>query len=168
MFSAGNHVVYSSHGVCEITEIKTMSFGGETKQYYVLSPINDKRSTIFIPIDNMVLLSQMRPVLTKEEIDELLASVIPGTCSWIPSDSERKNFCAATIKSGDRLAILHMIEMLYLHRERMMDEKKHFHVTDERFLNDAEKMLNDEFAFVLGISTSEVEHYVEERVKKSS
>ncbi len=168
MFSAGNHVVYSSHGVCEITEIKTMSFGSETKQYYVLSPINDKRSTIFIPIDNMVLLSQMRPVLTKEEIDELLDSVEPGTCSWIPSDSERKSFCAATIKSGDRLAILHMIEMLYLHRERMEEENKHFHVTDERFLNDAEKMLNDEFAFVLGISTSEVEHYVEERVKKTS
>ena len=168
MFREGAHVVYTSHGVCEITEIKTMSFGDDTKQYYVLSPINDKRSTIFIPIDNMVLLSQMRPVLTKEEIDELLGSVIPGTCSWIQSDSERKSFCAATIKSGDRLAILHMIEMLYMHRERMAAENKHFHVTDERFLNDAEKMLNDEFAFVLGISTSEVENYVAERVKKSS
>ena len=168
MFSVGSHVVYGSHGVCEISEYRTMAFGDDDKEYYVLSPIYDKRSTIFVPFDNMVLLSQMRPVLTKEEIDELIDSVIPGTYGWIPSDSERKSFCAATMKSGDRLAIFHMIEMLYMHRERMLDEKKHFHVTDERFLKDAEKMINDEFAFVLGIPCSEVEHYVEERLKKSS
>lgn len=168
MFSAGCHVIYGSHGVCEISEIKSMSFGDEHKEYYVLSPINDKRSTIFVPTDNERLLSQMRPVLTKEEIDALLDSIEPGAVEWIASDAERKEFCTSTIKSGDRLAMFHMIGMLYLHREEMIDQKKHFHVTDERFLKDAEKMLHDEFAFVLGMTASEVEAYIGNRIKKSS
>ncbi|MBQ7669387.1 MAG: hypothetical protein IJS45_01555 [Clostridia bacterium] len=167
MYKAGDHVVYGSHGVCAVTELRQMVFGTEHKDYYVLSPINDKRSTIFIPVDSENLVCQMKRVLTKDEIDELLYSVEPGSLEWIPSDSERKAFCTHTLKNGDRLEMLHMIDMLYMHRERMKDQKKHFHVTDEKFLREAEKLLHDEFSFVLGIPVSEVGEYIGEKLKSS-
>ena len=168
MYSVGEHVIYGTHGVCCISEITTMCFGPENKEYYVLSPLADPRSTIFVPLDSEILLSQMRPVLTKEEIDELLCSLEHGSLSWITNDSERKEFCQATLKSGDRLEILRMIDMLSIHREEMQDQKKHFHVTDERFLKEAEKLLHDEFSFVLGIPRAEVVSYIGEKVEKSS
>ncbi len=168
MYSVGEHVVYGTHGVCRISEITTMQFGIENKEYYVLSPVSDPRSTIFVPVDNEVLLSQMRPVLTKEEIDEMLCSIIPGSQSWIASDAERKEFCQTTLKSGDCLAILRMIDMLYVHQIEMREQKKHFHVTDERFLREAEKLLHDEFSFVLGIPRTEVVSYIGDKVEKSS
>lgn len=168
MFSVGEHVVYGTHGVCAISEVTSMSFGSEKRDYYVLSPVSDPKSTIFVPVDNETLIAQMRRVLTKEEIDALLDSVEPCALEWIANDSKRKEFCAATIKSGDRLAIINMIEMLYLHQEEMRDQKKHFHVTDERFLREAEKLLHDEFAFVLGIPNIEVYEYIGSRIKKSS
>ena len=168
MYSAGEHVVYGTHGVCCITEVTVMPFGSEEKNYYVLSPIADKRSTIFVPCDNEKLTSQMKKVLTKNEIDMLLDDVVPGALEWIECDSKRKEFCAATIKSGDRMAIINMISMLYLHRERMENQKKHIHVTDERFLREGEKLLHDEFAFVLGIPPVEVHEYIGNRIKKTS
>ena len=167
MYKAGDHVVYGSHGVCAVSELRQMAFGTEHKDYYVLSPINDKRSTIFIPVDSENLVGQMKRVLTKDEIDELLYSVEPGFLEWIPSDSERKAFCTLTIKNGDRLEMLHMIDMLCMHRERMKDQKKHFHVTDEKFLREAEKLLHDEFSFVLGIPVNEVVDYIGEKLKSS-
>ena len=168
MFTVGEHVIYGTHGVCCISEIKQMSFGADSRDYYVLTPVSERRSTIFVPVDNETLLAQMRKVLTKEEIDDLLDSVEPGSLEWIASDSERKDFCNKTIKSGDRLAIIGMIEMLYLHQEEMKSAKKHFHVTDERFLREAEKLLHDEFSFVLGITGTEVHEYIGSRIKKSS
>ena len=168
MFSAGEHVVYGTHGVCCISELTKMPFGADLREYYVLSPIGDPRSKIFVPVDNENLTSQMRSVLTKPQIDELLASVVPGSLDWIESDSERKEYCTSTIKSGDRYEIIRMIDMLYLHQEEMKSQKKHFHVTDERFLREGEKLLHDEFAFVLGISRADVVSYISERIEASS
>ena len=168
MYSVGEHVIYGTHGVCRIGEIKTMSFGPDSKEYYVLSPLSDPRSTIFVPVDSEILLSQMRPVLTREEIDDLIDSLEPGSQDWIVNDSKRKEFFQTTLKSGDRLALLRMIDMLYIHQEEMRDQKKHFHVTDERFLREAEKLLHDEFAFVLGIPRGEVISYIGERLEQSS
>ena len=168
MYSVGEHVVYGTHGVCCISEITTMQFGLENKEYYVLSPVSDPRSTIFVPVDNESLLSQMRHVLTKEEIDDMLSAIVPGSQCWIASDSERKEYCQATLKSGDCRAILKMIDMLYIHQVEMREKKKHFHVTDERFLREAEKLLHDEFSFVLGIPRTDVISYIGEKVEQSS
>ncbi len=166
MYSAGDNVVYGTHGVCSICEVTSMLFGSDMRDYYVLAPISDPKSKIFVPVDNETLLSQMRPIMTKEEIAILLDSVVPDALEWIPNDSERKNFCASVIKSGDRMALINLIEMLWKHQERMRDSKKHFHVTDERFLRDAEKMLGEEFSFVLGIPSYEVPSYISSRIAK--
>ncbi len=168
MYSTGEFVLYGTHGVCRITEVTGMKFGNETRHYYVLSPVSERKSTIFVPVDSEVLLAQMRRVLTKEEIDALLAAVVPGALSWIVNDSERKEFCALTIKSGDRMALINLIEMMYLHQEETRNCKKHFHVTDERFLREAEKLLHEEFAFVLGIPLLDVHAYIGERIRKTS
>ncbi|MBR0303369.1 MAG: CarD family transcriptional regulator, partial [Clostridia bacterium] len=104
----------------------------------------------------------------RDEIDSLLLSVAAAVDEWIESDRERKEFFTSTIRSGDRLALLQMIRTLCLHRARMKDEKKHFHVTDERFLREAENLLHDEFAFSLGISRAEVSEYINERIELTS
>ena len=168
MYSAGDHIVYGTQGVCRVTELTSMPLGNEMKDYYVLSPLSDPRSKIFVPVDNPALVSQMRKVLTRDEIECLLSSVSPDTDMWIESDRDRKEFCANTIRSGDRLALLNLIRMLCVHRDIMKDQKKHFHVTDERFLREAENLLHDEFSFVLGLSRSEVSSYINEKLEMTS
>ena len=168
MFSAGESVVYGTHGVCVIDDVTVMPLGATEKEYYILSPVSDPKSTIYVPLDSEVLVSQMRRVLTAEQIDELISKLDSSSYDWIPVDSERKSFCQSILKSGDRLKLMNMIRMLYARQEELRNQKKHFHVADERFLKDACKLVHDEFSFVLGISASDVPAYIENKVKQTS
>ncbi len=170
MYSVGEAVIYGNHGVCKVKEITEMSFGNgsDRKKYYVLCPVSNPRSIIYVPTDNDALTSRIRPLLSEAEIDEIISSVPPEKLQWIASDIKRKEFCGETLKSGDRFRIMQMIGMLYDQREALRDQKKHFHVVDERFLKDATRLLHEEFAYVLGISPADVPEYISSRIKASS
>ena len=164
MFSVGDAVVYGVQGVCRIREMCTKKFGREEQEYFVLCPIFDEKSVIYVPADKPALLSQMRAVLTREELRQLLDSAAQDETIWIEDDSHRRNYCAEVIKSGDRQALLKLVSMLYLHSEELRGQKKHFHIADERSLKQAKKLLHDEFAFVLGITPEDVPEYIARHV----
>lgn len=164
MFSVGDAVVYGVQGVCRIREMCTKKFGKEEQEYFVLCPIFDEKSVIYVPTDKPALLAQMRSVLTKEELQELIASAGDRNALWIEDDSHRRDFCAEVIKSGDRGALMQLVSMLYLHSEELKGQKKHFHMADERSLKQAKKLLHDEFAFVLGITPEEVPEYISRHI----
>ncbi len=44
--------------------------------------------------------------------------------------------------------------------------KKHFHISDEKYLREAERLLHDEFSYTLNISNEEVPAYILKRIKK--
>lgn len=160
-YSVGDTVVYGTQGVCSVKEISPLAFGGASKDYYVLCPIGDCRSKIYVPCDNESLTSQMRPLLTPDEIREIISASEKKKTEWIASDSERKEYCASIIKNGDRTELMSMVAMLYLRQEDLKNQKKHFHVSDERFLREGVRLLHEEFAFSLGISIAEVPSYIE-------
>ena len=67
-------VLYGSDGICRISEIVTRDFGGAPVEYYVLKPIRQEASTIYVPVNNEALVHKMRHVLPEE----------PSTCfAWI-------------------------------------------------------------------------------------
>lgn len=164
MFSVGDAVVYGVQGVCRIRELCTKKFGREEQEYYVLCPIFDEKSVIYVPTDKPALLAQMRAVLTRAELHELLASAGQQDNLWIENDNHRRDFCAEVIKSGDRSALMGLVSMLYMHSEELKGQKKHFHIADERSLKQAKKLLHDEFAFVLGIRPEEVPDYISSHI----
>ena len=164
MFCVGDAVVYGVQGVCRIREMCTKKFGREEQEYYVLCPIFDEKSVIYVPTDKPALLAQMRTVLTPEELRGLIDSAAHDETLWIEDDSHRRNFCAEVIKSGDRKALMQLVSMLYLHSEELRGQKKHFHIADERSLKQAKKLLHDEFAFVLGITPEEVPDYISRHI----
>lgn len=164
MFCVGEAVVYGVQGVCRIREMCTKKFGKEEQEYFVLCPIFDEKSVIYVPTDKPALLAQMRSVLTKEELRELIASAGEQDAQWIENDSHRRDFCTEVIKSGDRSALMQLVSMLYLHSEELKGQKKHFHIADERSLKQAKKLLHDEFAFVLGITPEEVPEYISRHI----
>ena len=73
MFAVGSFVVYRAEGVCRISDIKAESFGviGSKENYYILTPLNDEKSTVFVPVANETLVGMMRPLLSAEEITAL-------------------------------------------------------------------------------------------------
>jgi CarD family transcriptional regulator len=166
MFSVGDTVSYGTQGICKIKEITDMAIGKIIKRYFVLIPIQDERATVYVPTDNEKLLHNMRTVLSVEQINDLIDNAAQNPIDWIENDLARKEHCNNIIKSGDRAELMRLIEMLYLRREELKSTKKHFHISDEKYLREAERILHNEFSFTLNIPTDKVPDYILNRIKK--
>ena len=70
-----DYVHYGAYGVCRVEDLRSMRFGpGEPlREYYVLRSVDQHGADIYVPADNAALTARMRPVLSREEIDRLLA-----------------------------------------------------------------------------------------------
>ena len=158
MLAVGQTVVYGTQGVCTVREISMLKLGKTKGEYYVLSPVDDPGSTVYVPTANEKLMGKLRPVLTEKEADALIEPL-----EWIVSDAERKSACDDIVKSGDRKQLMQLVGMLYRRREALKDQKKHFHNIDAQYLKTAERMLHGELAYALGIAADDVADYIRRR-----
>lgn len=160
MYQPGDRVVYGSHGVCNVIALEIRSVNRKKVEYYVLSPIEQNEARFYVPTQNQTALSKLRPVMTKEELDQLLNDPNNFTDCWIPDENRRKLVYRELINSSDRGRLIGMVHALHLHREQQQSMGRKFHLCDENFLRDAEKLLNEEFSLVLNIPVSEIRDYV--------
>ena len=158
MLEPGQTVLYGTEGICTIEAIETLRIGGKRSKYYVLRPVYRTRATIYVPTDNELLCSRMRPVL----------SAAGESISWIDDPNERKQVFAQILSGGDRRRVLHLIRMLYVRRRELQKNGKHLRIADEQTLRDAEKLLNDEFAHVLHIPQPDVPDYIRSRMEREA
>ena len=64
MFCVGQTVLYGSNGVCMVDDVTEKRIGKTKMQYYVLKPLCNNTSTLFVPTANQQLVSKMRRILT--------------------------------------------------------------------------------------------------------
>ena len=107
----------------------------------------------------------MRHVLPEEEILALIEGMPDEQAHWIENDEERKTAYRETLSTGDRPGLIRMIKSLYLRQKEMKGNGKHLRAADERFFKEAERMLYDEFALVLGMEPEEVLPFILERIQ---
>lgn len=160
MFDTGDTVLYSAKGICKITGISEQKFGGSKRKYYVLEPVYQKNSSVFIPADNEKLLSKMKPVLTKDEIDGIIHETVSCCPEWIENENERKLYFSGILAGGSRKELILLIKTIYEHRRELTEKGKKLHACDEVTFKEAEALLYDEFAYVLGIKPTEVVFYI--------
>ncbi|MEE0859328.1 MAG: CarD family transcriptional regulator [Acutalibacteraceae bacterium] len=156
MYSIGATVIYRNEGVCEITDIIVRRFKDKDMEYYVLKPIYKDNAEIYVPKNNAELVSKMKKVLTKDEILELINAMPCEEDIWVSNESDRKDKYKEILARGDRTELVRLIKTLYIHKQNQKKAGKKLHLADERFLKDAERILYDEFAYVLNIAQDEV------------
>ncbi len=166
MYNIGERIVYGSTGVVEIVDISEQSIAGETKKYYVVKEISGNSSSLtYIPLDNEMLVSQMRPLFTRENIDSIIeeARHIPEM-DWIDDNRARSNEYKKIIMSGDYPKMIAMIGAIYNTGKRRCEEGKKNYLADENSMKKAEKLIYSEFALVLGIDESDIPAYISEKI----
>ncbi len=156
MFEAGDTVIYGSQGVCKITGTEQKRIGGKYVNYLVLHPVYDENSTIFVPADNESLIGKMKPVLSEEEVYDMINSISEEEIIEAGDDNERREQYQKIITEGDRYMLFRLIKTLYLKRISQEKKGKKLHQSDEAILKQAEKLLHNEFALVLDIKPDEV------------
>ena len=165
LYQIGEKVLYGVHGVCMIRGKETRRVDRKTVEYYVLEPIDSSGASFYVPTGNPAACAKMKPVLTKDQIDALLlCDGIRADC-WIDDENLRKNRYRELIVSGDRFALLSMIHTLVVRKKELLAAGRKFHLCDENFLRDAEKVISGEFAEVLGIGPNEVSEYILQKMQ---
>lgn len=161
-FKIGQFVVYGTNGICSIEDITEMSFtrGMEKALYYILKPEAANASTIFVPANNEKLMSKMRVLMSKEDIDELILGTRGKSIKW---DSDRRyrteNF-HDILAGGVTEDLILMISCIYMRKRELIAQNKKLPSTDSNMLKTAEKLVEEEFSCVLGISPEEVSGYI--------
>lgn len=155
------YVVYGKVGVCRVEDKRRMSFGtaGEG-EYYVLNPLNDPRSSLYVPCDNEKLMSRLRPLMTKEQIDSLLENAPEQKFEWIEDKNERNARFRSVLAQDDRTELLRMIRCLYTRQREKVAVGKKLTAVDEAILQSAVHLLEQEFSCALKIPRYAVGEYV--------
>lgn len=164
MLQLGDRVVYGIHGVCSLVDIEQRTIDRKKADYYVLEPIEQPGARYYIPIHNEIAVSKLRPLLSVQQLEALLHSPLSKEGTWIADENQRKSKYRELINSGDRGALICMIRLLHDHKEKQLAAGRKFHLCDENFLKDAQKLLSAEFSLVLGIPKQEVGSYIEQKL----
>lgn len=165
MFQINDTVIYGTQGACKISEIMQKKFAGKPMKYYVLKPIYDENSTVYIPVDNQGLVNKMRRLLSAREIHEIIQAMPDEECVWIENEHERKQAYKDIISRGDRLELVKLIKTLYFHQQAQQAKGRKLHMADERYFKEAEKLLYSEFALVLNIEPEQVVPFIANQIE---
>jgi len=164
MFHINDLIIYGSSGICRIEAIGTPGIDGidANKQYYILVPINSKRSVIYTPVDNQKV--TMRSIISYERAQELIDSIplIPTIeiCNSKFTDEKYKN----AINSQDCEELIKVIKTIYIKQHDKNNEGKKPSQMDERYMRQAEDLLYSELAIVLDMPKDKMKNYIELRV----
>lgn len=165
MFQRGDQIVYGIHGVCKVLDVELKNVNRKSVEYYVLMPVNQPKDRFYVPTQNQSARAKMRPLLTKGQIDEILGGPITAQEDWLNDENQRKQYYRELINEADCGQLLRMIRALYRHKEHQLEKGRKFHLCDENFLRDAERLLFSEFSLVLGIPQEEVSFYIQSQME---
>lgn len=166
MFQINDTITYGTNGVCKIDDITMKEFMGATKEYYVLKPVSDSASTLYVPVHNEKVVSKMKKILSKQEVYQLIETMPEQENIWFQKDNERKEQYKKIIADGDHGKLIGMIKAIYLQKKKREEEGKRLHISDDRFFKEAERILYDEFQYVLNIKKEELLPLIFSKIKE--
>ena len=157
MFAIGDYVVKSTDGVCRVDDIlhPNLEVANPNKLYYQLSPLDNNRSTLYVPTDKADI-QGVRAVLNKEEALAVINKIPDINEKWIENDRDREAEYKKIIRSYNSEALIGMIKNLYRKKAERLNAGKKNTSMEERFLNNAENLLYSEMSFVTGKDKDEM------------
>ncbi len=165
MFNAEEVIIYGGYSVCKIVEITQKELDGKMVDYYVLKPVFNSGSTVFVPVNNEILRKRMHTVICKNDALDLIKSMPMIEVIWVDNENARKEKYKGILAKRERSEIIGLIKALHIHQKQQADKKRRLHISDERFLKEAEKTLCEELAFVLETAPEDVPALIRSQVQ---
>jgi CarD family transcriptional regulator len=163
MFSVGDKVIYGSNLLCSFDGIQDKEFDHKTLRYYVIKPIFERGSTIYVPFESDDIDKKIHRLLSVGEINAVLTANQEEDTIWIENEKEREERYRRILTENDRIIALKLLKTLCLRKAL----GKKLNVSDERILKDAQKTLFDELAYVLNVKRERVLPFILEQAEVS-
>jgi len=153
-FAVSDTVMHPSEGICTVSELRSMQFSGASRMYYILKPTLEKSSsTVYLPVarGNEIL----RRLLSEEDIRTIIRRSTQIAPVWIQDSKQRKEAFTQILSGGDYAVIIRMICEIREHSAQRIAEGKKPCAADEAILSEAERLLHQEFSYVLHLSAED-------------
>lgn len=157
MYKIGDNVVYPMHGAGVIVALEDKEVFGEVKEYYVLNmPIGGMK--VSLPVDSIDKIG-VRDIISNEEADQLLEDFSNHVCEETTNWNKRYRENMELIKSGSITSVAFVVKALMIR-----DKAKGLSTGERKMLSSAKAIMLSELILVKGISLSEAEKMVSDRV----
>ena len=165
MFYKGQYVSCSNKGVCTVEEMTTLNISGvdKEKKYYILKPCYMAASTVYIPVDSAAV--SMRPILTAQEAEELIAAMPDIPLLIIENEKLIEQNYKAAMKSNKCEEWVRLAKTIYDRKQKRLLAGKKETSLDSRYYKQAEEMLYGELAIALQMSRGEMCEYITKRIQ---
>ena len=160
MYQTGEYVVYGVHGVCRVVGTEKQLVNRKRTEFLVLVPLTQGQSRFYVPMRNPAAMEKLRKLLSRQELEELLASESIREDCWIPEENLRKQRYRELIAGCDRRDLLQMLGTLYRQKDELLTTGKKMHQSDDGFLRDAEKLLCSEICMIMGLDKQDAIQYL--------
>lgn len=164
MFKTGEYVVKPNTGICTIEKIVKMDLAGTgEKEYYLLHPVSDARTVLYVTID--ADRSRLRKVMSKEEAYDFIRSIGEIEAAWIENDKQREQSYKAALMSNEPADIVSMIKNMYFRTRDRLAQGKKITATDERYFHQAESILYSELGIAIGEPADKIKKIITETIE---
>ncbi len=166
MYQVGDNVVYGIHGVCRIVNEEERLVDHKKMTYLALEPLGQNGARFLVPTQSPAAMAKLHHMMTKAELETLLRSDEVRADGWIKDENLRKQTYRTLINSGDRAKLIGMVHTLYRQKASQAAAGRKFHLCDENFLRDAEKLINSEVSIILNMESDQVRKYIRDRLSE--
>lgn len=167
MFKIDDLVVYSVHGICRVTDICEKTVLGDTKQYYILQPLEDNHNlTISAPVDNKK--ATIQSIVGKEDAKEIIDSFKDSGVEWYDKPNKRLNSYTSMIKSGDRNEIAKVVNTLMRRKIEVEKEDKKLNQQDLKLLKNIQTTFFKELSLALDTSVEKINRHILKLIKSAA
>lgn len=153
MFKVNETVMYGRSGACTIKDIQKENFSGAEREYYILTPIYESHSTVYVPVDNAH--TKLKKLLSKQEIADIISEAAKFDEQWIDDNKLRREKAGVTVKSSNYVQIIRLIKLYRAKKAEFEENHKKFFIVDDKVLQEAENLLFQEFSIVLDIEKND-------------
>ena len=166
MFGIGEYVVCGSKGVCTVEDVTKLDMPGvdEKREYYVLKPIYNVSTTVYIPVDAGK--ESMRGVLSAAEANSLIRRIDDIAPIAIANDKmleQEYRGCMRTNLCEEWVRIIKTTRQRKIKRQEM---GRKVTAVDAKYSRIAEDSLFGELAIALGIPKDKVPDYIQKEIGK--
>ena len=160
MFKIGDTVVYGAQGICKIDSVETKLIGRQKQDYYVLKPIFNQNTSVFVPVDNEALTAKMLSALTKAQINGLAKKVTDIEVIKASDENQKRELYKSILSSSNRERLVSLIKTIRFERDTRREAGKKLNISDEQTLRKAESLLYNVIAFVFGVAPDEAKNII--------
>lgn len=169
MYQIGEYVVKANSGLCrveDITHLEGMSVD-KKKLYYLLIPLSNEQSKLYVPVDRDRDAKGFRKVMTEEEAWELINHISKIDEIRIDNEKQREQKYKEAVRECNPVKLVGIIKTMYFRKKKRDAQGKKTTAMDERYFRIAEEHLYEELAFALGKKKSEMCAVIKETIEKN-